>query len=81
MKKLFIILLAALSLTAFAQTEPNWYNSAQRKASYPQQQYFTGIAYGEVQRGETVGAAMERMKTAARVEALSTIRVQVQHEP
>lgn len=79
MKKLMMILLSALSLTAVAQ-QPNWYNDNQRKMNYPQSQYFTGIAYGEVKYGESVGDAMNRLKTAARVEAVSTIRVHVQNE-
>ena len=79
MKKLLIILLSALSLTAFAQ-QPKWYDEAQRAANYPKSSYFTGIAYGEVKRGESEGAAMERLKNAARVEATSTINSRVQSE-
>lgn len=79
MKKLFIILLSVLSLTAFAQ-QPNWYDESQRATNYPKSSYFTGIAYGEVQRGEAAGKAMERLKNAARVEALSTINTHVQNE-
>ena len=79
MRKLLIVLLSALSLTAFAQ-QPNWYNESERASNYPKSSYFTGIAYGEVQRGESAGKAMERMKSAARVEALSTINTHVQSE-
>lgn len=64
---------------AIAQ-QPNWYDDNQRAVNYPKSSYFTGIAYGEVQRAESAGTAMERMKTAARVEALSTINIQVQNE-
>ena len=79
MKKLLILLLLAISLTAFAQ-QPNWYTDSQRAANYPKAQYFTGIAYGQVRSGESVGSAMERLKIVARVDALSTIRVHVQNE-
>lgn len=79
MKKLLIILLSIFSLTAFAQ-QPNWYSESERASNYPKSSYFTGIAYGEVQRGEAAGKAMERLKNAARVEALSTINTHVQNE-
>jgi len=79
MKKLLIILLSALSLTAVAQ-KPNWYDDASRSTNYPKDSYFTGIALGEVRNGENAGKAMERLKSAARVEALSTINTHVQSE-
>ena len=79
MKKLLIILLSALSLTAVAQV-PNWYDAEQRAVNYPRSQYFTGIAYDEVRYNEAAKAAIERVRAAARVEALSTIRVHVQNE-
>lgn len=78
MKKLLIILLSALSLTAVAQT-PNWYSDSDRDFNYPRGQYFVGFAEGQRQSGESVEAAMSRMKNAARVEAMSTIRVHVQN--
>lgn len=79
MKKLLLILLSALSLTVMAQ-KPNWVDDASRTTNYPKSSYFTGIAYGEIRSGEAAGTAMERVKTAARVEALSTIRIHVQNE-
>lgn len=78
MKKLLIILLSALSLTSVAQT-PNWYNDLEREANYPKMLYFTGLAEGQRQSGESLEAAQTRLKNAARVEALSTIRVHVQN--
>lgn len=79
MKKLVLILLSALSLTAFAQ-EPNWYNDSQRAANYPTSKFFSGISYGTIQRGEDEGKAKSRVADAARLEAIKTIRVQVQNE-
>ncbi len=79
MKKLLLIFLSVLSLTAFAQ-QPNWYDANQRAVSYPKGSYFTGIAYGEVRSNESAGAAMERLKVAARTEAVSTISVHVKNE-
>ena len=70
--------MSALSLTAVAQ-QPNWYSDSDRDAYYPQGQYFVGFAEGQRQSGESVEAAMSRMKNAARVEAASTIRVYVRN--
>ena len=78
MKKLLIILLSVLSLTAVAQ-QPNWYSDSDRDFNYPRGQYFVGFAEGQRLNGESVEAAMSRMKNAARVEAMSTIRVHVQN--
>lgn len=79
MKKLVLILLSAMTLTAFAQ-EPNWYNDSQRAANYPTSKFFSGISYGTIQRGEDEGKAKSRVADAARLEAIKTIRVQVQNE-
>ncbi len=79
MKKLLIILLSALSLSVLAQTEPNWYDNDTRNSFYPGGQYFVGFAEGQKQGNESLEAAMSRMKDAARVEALSTIRVHVKN--
>lgn len=79
MKKLLIILLSALSLTVYAQTTPNWYDNDMRRSFYPEKQYFTGYAEGQRMSNERLETATQRMKDAARVEALSTIRVHVQN--
>lgn len=62
----------------FAQ-QPNWYNDAERQSNYPVGQYFVGFAEGQRMSGESVEAATTRLKNAARVEAVSTIRVHVQN--
>jgi len=80
MKKIFtIIVLSAMTLTALAQTTPNWYDNDMRRSFYPEKQYFTGFAEGQRQGKESLEAATNRLKNAARVEALSTIRVHVQN--
>ncbi len=79
MKKLLIILLSALSLMVAAQTTPNWYDNDMRRSFYPAGQYFTGFAEGQRLGSESLDAATTRLKNAARVEALSTIRVHVQN--
>lgn len=78
MKKLLIIFLSALSLTALAQ-QPDWYDDNSRAFNYPQKQYFVGFAEGQKRSNESIEAAISRLKNAARVEAVSTIRVYVQN--
>lgn len=78
MRRLLILLFSALSLTAFAQ-QPNWYTDSQRAANYPKAQYFTGYAESTPMSGERVEVVAQRLKDAARVEALSTIRVHVKN--
>lgn len=79
MKKLLILLLSALSLTAFAQTEPNWYDDDMRRSFYPESNYVCGFSEGQRLNGESLEAAKSRLENAARVEAVSTVRVRVQN--
>ena len=74
---LLILLLCSCKVVA---EQPNWYSESQRTANFPKGRYFTGIAYGEVHANEENGSAMERVKAAARVDALSTISIHVQNE-
>ena len=78
MKKNLFILLSILSLNVFAQ-QPNWYSESERAMEYPVGKYFTGFAEGQRQNGESLEAATSRLKSSARVDALSTIRVHVQN--
>ena len=79
MKNLLIILLSVLSLTALAQTVPNWYDNDMRRAFYPAGVYYSGYAEGQRTSGESVEAATVRLKNAAKVEAVGTIRVHIQN--
>ena len=79
MKKILLILLSISSLVATAQMPPNWYDNDMRRSSYPDGQYFIGFAEGQRLGSESMEAATSRLKNAARVEALSTIRVHVQN--
>lgn len=79
MKKLLIILLSAISLTAMAQTTLNWYDADMRRAFYPEGKYFVGYAESNRRNGESLDAVTKRVKDAARTEAASTIRVHVQN--
>ena len=66
-------------MTATAQTVPEWYDSNMREMSYPAGQYFTGYSEGQRHSGESLEAAIKRVQDAARVEAVSTIRVHVKN--
>ncbi len=78
-KFFIIILLSALSLTAFAQSTPNWYDGDMRRSYYPAGQYFIGFAEGQRMNGESMETTTTRLKEAAKVEAISTIRVHVKN--
>ena len=70
---------AITALTAFAQMPPDWYDHDLRRVAYPDSEYFTGYAESTPMSGERVEVATQRLKDAARVEALSTIRVHVKN--
>ena len=78
MKKTILLFLSVLSLNVFAQ-QPNWYDDGERAMEYPAGKYFTGFAEGQKQSNESLEAATSRLKSSARVDALSTIRVHVQN--
>ena len=62
-----------------AQTAPMWLDSDMRRLAYPDSTYFTGYVEGNLIGNERIDVATQRLKDAARVEALSTIRVQVKN--
>lgn len=81
MKKLIVIFFSAIIvLGAFAQTPPAWYDHEVRKVNYPTKRFFKGYAEGMPAANENIATAMQRLKDAARVEALATIRVLVQSQ-
>lgn len=61
-----------------AQIPPDWYQSASRRMHYPPEGWYTGYVEGRQQNGETMEAAILRLKDAARVELVSTIRTTVE---
>ncbi|MBR2487018.1 MAG: hypothetical protein IKB46_04425 [Paludibacteraceae bacterium] len=79
MRKLFILLLLLISLTTFSQLPPAWCDHDLRRIDYPDSEYFTGYAEGAPTDSERPEIATQRLKDAARVEALSTIRIHVKN--
>ena len=66
----------AINVAVSAQ-EPDWFDAKNRVAFYPTSTYFSGFAMNELSPDADVEKTMEHVKTAARVEAVSTIQVYV----
>ena len=82
MKKTLLITLvcwAIGTIAAFAQMPPAWCDHDLRRLDYPDSEYFTGYAEGAPTGSERPEIATQRLKDAARVEALSTIRIHVKN--
>ena len=82
MKKtlLTILFLCAMGFASVvAQMPPSWYDHDLRRLDYPDSEYFTGYAESTPMSGERVEVATQRLKDAARVEAVSTIRIHVKN--
>ena len=69
-------LLLGLSSLLFAQ-EPDWFDSKNRATFYPTSTYFSGFVMDEISPTADVEKATEHIKSAARVEAVSTIQIYV----
>lgn len=83
MKKLILTTLVCWAMTAvsaFAQMPPTWSDYDMRQLEYPDCEYFTGYAEGAPMTGERQEVATQRLKDAARVEAVSTIRVHITNQ-
>lgn len=76
-KYILLFVLCALTVLTSAQ-EPDWFDSKNRQTFYPASTYFSGFAMDEISPKADVEEAMERVKAAARAEAVSTIQVYVQ---
>ena len=83
MKKIILTTLVCWAMTtvaAFAQLPPAWTDYDMQKLEYPDSEYFTGYAEGVPMTGERSEIATQRLKDAARVEAVSTIRVHITNQ-
>lgn len=67
-----------LMVLPLAAQMPDWCNAASRKMHYPPEKWYTGYVEGQQQKGETLEDAMARLKDAARVELVSSIRTTVE---
>lgn len=81
MKRLYILTyLFCLYTILFAQSAPTWYDFNRRKMMYADTEYFTGFAEGAPMSSERLEVATQRLKDAARVEAVSTIRLHIKNQ-
>jgi hypothetical protein len=68
---LFMVLCPAL----FGQEKPLWLDADIRKAQFPNSAFLTGYAEGNINAGENVEKAIERIQTTAQTALLENIRV------
>ncbi len=73
-----LFLLAFMPIMAAAQT-PSWYDADFRRINYPSEEYFTGFSVRQIAGDENESTALSKVKDAARVEAVSSVRVHVQN--
>lgn len=78
-KIVFIIGLLVCSWVYAQDNVPDWYNPQMRAMVYPLETYFAGFVTGEIQNNETVESAYNRLKVAVRAEAISSIRISIEH--
>lgn len=72
-----LLALVCFSTAGWAQSTPDWFNEQSRKAHYPDNIYYTGIAYSEIPSSSQESAAVQKAEQAAKAEALSKILVSV----
>lgn len=75
--RMALLILVFFSNVGWAQNVPDWYNEQSRKAHYPDNFYYTGIAYSEISSSSQESAAVQKAEQSARAEALSKILVSV----
>lgn len=78
MLKKTLLFLVFFPLCVFAQA-PDWLNADYRSLKYSADKYFTGYSIRAIQTGEDLSQALEKVKDAARVEAVQSISVHVEN--
>lgn len=76
-RMLALLATVCLGSAGWAQSTPDWYNEQSRKAYYPDNVYYTGIAYSEVSSSSSESTSVKKAEDAAKAEALSKILVSV----
>ena len=78
MKKLiFTVFFSMLCIILFAQEKPVWMDADIRNLQYPQENFLTGFAEGNVNAGENIDKAVSRIKTSAQTDLLEGLKVTV----
>lgn len=73
-----VCLMMMVVLPLYANEPPSWYDLKVRHTRYPRELYFSGFVLEELQPGENLQQAMERIKREAQIEAASSIRMKVE---
>jgi hypothetical protein len=76
-KHILISIVLLLSALLSAQT-PAWVDFAQRQQTYPDEVYFTGFVMNELNKEESTGALLEKLKVNAVEALISTVQVTVE---
>lgn len=80
-KRVFLLFSAIiLANVGWGQSVPDWYNEDSRRAHYPDNIYYTGIAYGEITSSSTEGKTIQNAEQSAKTEALSKILMSVKSQ-
>lgn len=75
---IFLATILIIGRTGWTQNVPDWYNEENRRMNYPDNVYYTGIAYSEISSTSQEGMAVQKAEQAAKAEALSKILVSVE---
>jgi hypothetical protein len=77
-KRAFVLLVFLMvAKIIWAQNTPDWYDEGSRRANYPSNIYYSGIAYCETRSVSSESDAIKKAEQDARAEALSKILVSV----
>lgn len=75
-----LIAIIVIGNVSVAQNVPDWYNETSRGHLYPENTYYTGLAYAEVSYSSSEGEAIRKAEQAAKADALSKILVSVKSQ-
>ena len=79
-KRILLIILLSQPLFAFSQIPPDWWEPASRQFHYPKGEWYIGFVTGEQKPCESIDNAYSRLKDEARVEAVSSIRMNIEKQ-
>lgn len=75
-----VIIIGNATIAQIAQNVPDWYDETSRGYYYPENTYYTGLAYAEVSYSLSEGEAIQKAEQAAKADALSKILMSVKSQ-
>lgn len=75
MRKTLLFCCFLTSFALFGQDLPSWMEVHSREAHFPPKLFFTGYSFGQINPGESMDKATERIKTAAQSDLIENLRV------